>query len=274
MPPVFGPVSPSPTRLWSRAAASGSACRPSVRREHRELRALEKLLDHHVLAQLGGAAQPLLDLRLRAADEHAFPGGEPVRLDHARRARVWQLRARSAPPRRRGRPSRSSSTPRSGRRPHSGRMPRHLRGAARPRCLRRADPPARSRRGRSRAPGPARASLPRPLPERDGRSRAPRSRGFRVRHGARRAQRSGSASTPAHARAPPSRRSAPARDRVYETGQRATLRSWRSATRRAWRRRTARRQWRSSGCRAARSSATSSRPRSRSRSGSAERLSP
>ncbi len=30
MPPVFGPVSPSPTRLWSRAAASGRACRPSV----------------------------------------------------------------------------------------------------------------------------------------------------------------------------------------------------------------------------------------------------
>ena len=30
MPPVFGPVSPSPARLWSRAAASGIARLPSV----------------------------------------------------------------------------------------------------------------------------------------------------------------------------------------------------------------------------------------------------
>src|ERR1700722_14797442 len=29
MPPVLGPVSPSPTRLWSCAEASGSACAPS-----------------------------------------------------------------------------------------------------------------------------------------------------------------------------------------------------------------------------------------------------
>src|SRR6266849_8458958 len=30
MPPVLGPVSPSPTRLWSCAVASGSACVPSI----------------------------------------------------------------------------------------------------------------------------------------------------------------------------------------------------------------------------------------------------
>jgi hypothetical protein len=30
MPPVLGPVSPSPTRLWSRAGARGSTVRPSV----------------------------------------------------------------------------------------------------------------------------------------------------------------------------------------------------------------------------------------------------
>src|ERR671925_431106 len=30
MPPVLGPVSPSPTRLWSRAGASGRTVRPSV----------------------------------------------------------------------------------------------------------------------------------------------------------------------------------------------------------------------------------------------------
>jgi hypothetical protein len=30
MPPVFGPVSPSPTRLWSCEVASGSTCSPST----------------------------------------------------------------------------------------------------------------------------------------------------------------------------------------------------------------------------------------------------
>ena len=36
MPPVFGPVSPSPTRLWSCAAPSSSASRPVAQREQRD----------------------------------------------------------------------------------------------------------------------------------------------------------------------------------------------------------------------------------------------
>src|SRR5256886_13384593 len=34
MPPVLGPVSPSPSRLWSWAAGSRSSCAPSRSEEH------------------------------------------------------------------------------------------------------------------------------------------------------------------------------------------------------------------------------------------------
>jgi hypothetical protein len=44
MPPVLGPVSPSPMRLWSCAAASAIACLPS-QSEEGELFAVEELFE-------------------------------------------------------------------------------------------------------------------------------------------------------------------------------------------------------------------------------------
>ena len=49
IPPVLGPVSPSPMRLKSRAGASGSARSPSHSASSGELAAVEELLDHHRL---------------------------------------------------------------------------------------------------------------------------------------------------------------------------------------------------------------------------------
>ena len=47
MPPVFGPVSPSPTRLWSWAEASGTARLAVDQREQAGFLALEEFLDDH-----------------------------------------------------------------------------------------------------------------------------------------------------------------------------------------------------------------------------------
>ena len=66
-------------------------------REHRDLGAFEQLLDHQRLAERGRGRQRCVELLLRAADEDAFPGREPVGLDHARRPRDRQrLRRRNA----------------------------------------------------------------------------------------------------------------------------------------------------------------------------------
>ena len=85
MPPVFGPVSPSPMRLKSCAAPSGTARRAVAEREQRDLVALEQLLDHDVAAERRDRAQRRVELVRRAADEDALARGEPVRLDDARR---------------------------------------------------------------------------------------------------------------------------------------------------------------------------------------------
>ncbi len=88
MPPVFGPVSPSPTRLWSWAAASGSASLPSTEREKAHLLAIEKILDDDFHP---GGAEPALDQgrvdRLVGGveiegDGDTLAGGEAVGLDH------------------------------------------------------------------------------------------------------------------------------------------------------------------------------------------------
>ena len=47
MPPVFGPVSPSPTRLWSCAEPSSTACVAVAQREKRDFLADQAFLDHH-----------------------------------------------------------------------------------------------------------------------------------------------------------------------------------------------------------------------------------
>ena len=46
MPPVLGPVSPSQTRLWSWAVASGSACVAVDQGKEARLLADQALLDH------------------------------------------------------------------------------------------------------------------------------------------------------------------------------------------------------------------------------------
>ncbi len=65
MPPVLGPVSPSPTRLWSWAVASGSTCVPSHEREEARLLAVQELLDHDLGAgRAEGAGEAGVDRRL------------------------------------------------------------------------------------------------------------------------------------------------------------------------------------------------------------------
>ena len=87
MPPVLGPVSPSPMRLWSCAAASGMAWLPSQRAKKRELFAFEKLFDDDLFdgvpssspeKHLGGGGFGLVG---GFADDDAFAGGESVGLD-------------------------------------------------------------------------------------------------------------------------------------------------------------------------------------------------
>ena len=86
MPPVLGPVSPSPMRLKSRAGASGSARSPShsASTDSSSPRRNSSTSDRVV------AEAPLLDhrhqrgvrLRLVLGDHHALAGREPVGLDH------------------------------------------------------------------------------------------------------------------------------------------------------------------------------------------------
>jgi hypothetical protein len=92
MPPVFGPVSPSPMRLWSWEPASGRDRRAVGQRHERELLALEQLLDDDAAAGVAEDARPhhLVErverLGLGPADEDALPCREAVGLHHARRA--------------------------------------------------------------------------------------------------------------------------------------------------------------------------------------------
>ena len=98
MPPVFGPVSPSPTRLWSWLVAIGSTCVPSTIDDEARFLAVEEFLDHDARAGVaeGIAAehvvQRLLGFGQRHRDDHALAGGQAVGLDHDRRA---ALRART-----------------------------------------------------------------------------------------------------------------------------------------------------------------------------------
>ena len=157
MPPVLGPVSPSPMRLKSRAGASGSARSPVAQREHRQLVALEELLDQHGVV----AEAPLLEhrherrvrLRLVLGDHDALAGREPVGLDHRgvggdRRHALLDRAHDPVPAGRHARPPPSSPS----RTPSS---PRAAPARAWARTPGRPEPPAR-RRGRPPAapPGP------------------------------------------------------------------------------------------------------------------------
>ena len=161
MPPVFGPVSCSPTRLKSWAGARATASLAVAEREQRDLLALEQLLDQQVAAERGGRAQPGVELLLRAADEDALAGREPVDLDHAGRPRDGEALRRSARRRPRARPSRRPSSPRSAPLPGSGRTRRCRRGGACRRARPRAAPPGRRRPGRCAS---SRQSESRPSP--------------------------------------------------------------------------------------------------------------
>ena len=167
IPPVFGPASPSPARLKSCAAPSAHRAAAVAEREHRRLAPSSSSSITTSAAERRRRAQPLVELLGGAADEHALPGREPVRLDDARRARDRERRRRRRRPRPPSPPSRTTSSPRSAPPPRPARRRRRRRGAARPRRPRRAAPPARSRRGRSRACPRARAA-PRRRPARTG----------------------------------------------------------------------------------------------------------
>ena len=57
MPPVFGPVSPSPRRLWSRASGRARAALAVAQGDEARLRAVQPLLDDHDAARVRRASR-------------------------------------------------------------------------------------------------------------------------------------------------------------------------------------------------------------------------
>ena len=86
MPPVFGPVSPSPTRLWSCARAEREHVLAVDQREQARLLALQALLDHDRAAgRAEGAAERLRRARASASSTVAatvtpLPAASPSAL--------------------------------------------------------------------------------------------------------------------------------------------------------------------------------------------------
>ena len=170
MPPVFGPVSPSPTRLKSCAGASATARVAVADREDRDLRAGHALLDDHRAARVAerraGELGPHVGLGLGevVGDEHALPGGQAVGLDDPRWRQAAEERRRPVRRRQRCRaarwgrrprgpaPSCRPSTPRPGRRRPPGRRRASPPPAGGRRARRPAAAPVRSRTGPRRAP--------------------------------------------------------------------------------------------------------------------------
>ena len=100
MPPVFGPWSPSSSRLWSWLVASGSAWRAVGDDDEARFLAFEKFLDDDARA---GRAHAIVDehhvdrgVRFGGGrrDDDAFAGGEAVGLDDDRRARAVDVLVR------------------------------------------------------------------------------------------------------------------------------------------------------------------------------------
>ena len=91
MPPVFGPVSPSPTRLWSCAEASGIAVSPSHSAKND---ASSPTRNSSITTSAPAAPRPPPNIMSMAAsasasvsgDDDALAGREPIRLDHDRHA--------------------------------------------------------------------------------------------------------------------------------------------------------------------------------------------
>ncbi len=92
MPPVFGPVSPSPTRLWSWAVPMGKHGYPIGQDEEAGLFAVHEFFDHHFGARprqrhrrTSRQCRPAPRLQ-RHGHDHAFAGGQTIGLDHEGRA--------------------------------------------------------------------------------------------------------------------------------------------------------------------------------------------
>ena len=94
MPPVFGPSSPSPTRLKSWAGASATARAPSHTastdssgpRRPSSMTTVRPGVAERLARQVVG--HRLAGLGQRLGDQHALAGGQAVGLDHVEAASV------------------------------------------------------------------------------------------------------------------------------------------------------------------------------------------
>ena len=99
MPPVFGPASPSPRRLWSRASGSARAVAAVAQGDEARLAAASR--SSTTTRAPGVGARPsiaALGLGEVVADGHALAGGQPVGLDDDAAARPRPARGRTPAP--------------------------------------------------------------------------------------------------------------------------------------------------------------------------------
>src|SRR6185503_7319671 len=82
MPPVLGPVSPSPTRLWSCAEASGTAVFPSTNANRL---ASSPSRNSSMTSGPSPAAAIALSAGARGRDGDSLARGQSVGLDHYRK---------------------------------------------------------------------------------------------------------------------------------------------------------------------------------------------
>ena len=99
MPPVLGPVSPSPTRLWSCAATRGATRSPSLSHEERNLVALQAFFEDDPRSGFAHHFPGEHFIRRRQgfffglADHHTFARGQAVGFYHQRCAETAKVRA-------------------------------------------------------------------------------------------------------------------------------------------------------------------------------------
>ena len=93
MPPVLGPVSPSPMRLWSCAGTSGATCLPSVR-QRKLISSPSRNSSITTCCSAAPSSAPgtgrarLRGRVARGADDDALARGQAVGLDHDGRVKV------------------------------------------------------------------------------------------------------------------------------------------------------------------------------------------
>jgi hypothetical protein len=93
MPPVLGPVSPSPTRLWSWAGSRGDRGHPIGDDEQGDLRAIQEFLDDHAAAPAQTGPRVAERLAPVVSDDNALAASETVVLDHVGRTEPVQRRS-------------------------------------------------------------------------------------------------------------------------------------------------------------------------------------